>query len=62
MQAPQLLRELLEREVAEHISHLEKRRKELVSLLQLLLRAQLAVCPSLHAPFRHEPRLEQPCS
>lgn len=31
MQAPQLLRELLEREVGEHISHLEKRHKELVS-------------------------------
>jgi hypothetical protein len=30
LQAPQLLRELLEREVGEHISHLEKRRKELV--------------------------------
>jgi hypothetical protein len=30
LQAPQLLRELLEREVAEHISHLEKRRKEMV--------------------------------
>lgn len=30
LQAPQLLRELLEREVGEHISHLEKRRQELV--------------------------------
>lgn len=30
-QAPQPLRELLEREVSEHISHLEKRRKEAVS-------------------------------
>lgn len=34
LQAPQLLRELLEREVAEHISHLEKRRKELVSCMR----------------------------
>jgi hypothetical protein len=34
VQAPQLLRELLEREVAEHISHLQnlqKRHKEAVS-------------------------------
>jgi hypothetical protein len=35
LQAPQLLRELLEREVGEHISHLEKRRKELVRHMPL---------------------------
>lgn len=44
LQAPQLLRELLEREVGEHISHLEKRRKEMVSgLKHVRLRCRASV-------------------